>query len=58
MPTIPTDQKIGNAKIAVGGYTYTLTTHGGGAMRVLMFSKACIVGVYQRKLEEIARLGG
>ncbi len=26
-------------------------------MRVLMLSKACIVGVYQRKLEEIARLG-
>lgn len=27
------------------------------AMRVLMLSKACIVGIYQRKLEEIARLG-
>ncbi|MBN1963810.1 MAG: glycosyltransferase [Anaerolineae bacterium] len=26
-------------------------------MRVLMLSKACIVGTYQRKLEEIARLG-
>ncbi len=26
-------------------------------MRVLMLSKACIVGIYQRKLEEIARLG-
>ncbi len=26
-------------------------------MRVLMISKACIVGIYQRKLEEIARLG-
>ena len=25
-------------------------------MRVLMLSKACIVGIYQRKLEEIARL--
>ncbi|MBZ0285453.1 MAG: glycosyltransferase family 4 protein [Anaerolineae bacterium] len=25
--------------------------------RVLMISKACIVGIYQRKLEEIARLG-
>jgi glycosyltransferase involved in cell wall biosynthesis len=25
-------------------------------MRVLMISKACIVGIYQRKLEEIARL--
>lgn len=25
--------------------------------RVLMLSKACIVGIYQRKLEEIARLG-
>lgn len=26
-------------------------------MRVLLVSKACIVGIYQRKLEEIARLG-
>lgn len=26
-------------------------------MRVLMVSKACVVGAYQRKLEEIARLG-
>ena len=26
-------------------------------LRVLMVSKACIVGIYQRKLEEIARLG-
>lgn len=26
-------------------------------MRVLMISKACVVGIYQRKLEEIARLG-
>jgi glycosyltransferase involved in cell wall biosynthesis len=26
-------------------------------MRVLMISKACIVGIYQRKLEEIAKLG-
>ncbi|MBN1965570.1 MAG: glycosyltransferase family 4 protein [Anaerolineae bacterium] len=26
-------------------------------MRVLMISKACVVGTYQRKLEEIARLG-
>ncbi len=26
-------------------------------MRVVMLSKACIVGTYQRKLEEIARLG-
>jgi glycosyltransferase involved in cell wall biosynthesis len=26
-------------------------------MRVLMISKACIVGTYQRKLEELARLG-
>ncbi len=26
-------------------------------MRVLMLSKACVVGIYQRKLEEIARLG-
>ncbi len=26
-------------------------------MRVLMLSKACIVGIYQRKLEEVARLG-
>ncbi|RMF29476.1 MAG: glycosyl transferase family 1, partial [Chloroflexi bacterium] len=26
-------------------------------MRVLMLSKACLVGAYQRKLEEIARLG-
>jgi len=26
-------------------------------LRVLMLSKACIVGMYQRKLEEIARLG-
>lgn len=26
-------------------------------MRVLMISKACIVGIYQRKLEEIARAG-
>ncbi|MBZ0278636.1 MAG: glycosyltransferase, partial [Anaerolineae bacterium] len=25
--------------------------------RVLMLSKACVVGIYQRKLEEIARLG-
>ncbi|MCA0457876.1 MAG: glycosyltransferase family 4 protein [Chloroflexi bacterium] len=25
--------------------------------RILMLSKACIVGIYQRKLEEIARLG-
>ncbi|MEZ4669640.1 MAG: glycosyltransferase family 4 protein [Anaerolineae bacterium] len=29
----------------------------GNAPRVLMISKACIVGIYQRKLEEIARLG-
>lgn len=29
----------------------------GGLVRVLMVSKACIVGIYQRKLEEIARLG-
>jgi len=28
-----------------------------GSLRVLMLSKACIVGVYQRKLEEIAKLG-
>ena len=27
-------------------------------MRVLMISKACLVGAYQRKLEEIARLPG
>ena len=27
------------------------------SLRVLMLSKACIVGIYQRKLEEIARLG-
>ncbi|HEX3049538.1 MAG TPA: glycosyltransferase [Aggregatilineaceae bacterium] len=27
-------------------------------MRVLMISKACVVGVYQRKLEEIAKLPG
>lgn len=26
-------------------------------IRVLMLSKACVVGIYQRKLEEIARLG-
>ncbi len=26
-------------------------------MRVLMISKACVVGIYQRKLEEIAKLG-
>ncbi len=26
-------------------------------LRVLMLSKACIVGIYQRKLEAIARLG-
>ncbi|MBI5670604.1 MAG: glycosyltransferase family 4 protein [Chloroflexi bacterium] len=26
-------------------------------LRVLMLSKACIVGIYQRKLEDIARLG-
>ena len=26
-------------------------------MRVLMVSKACIVGIYQRKLEAIAKLG-
>ncbi len=26
-------------------------------MRVLLVSKACLVGIYQRKLEEIARLG-
>ncbi|MDW7992018.1 MAG: glycosyltransferase family 4 protein [Anaerolineae bacterium] len=26
-------------------------------MRVLLVSKACVVGIYQRKLEEIARLG-
>jgi glycosyltransferase involved in cell wall biosynthesis len=26
-------------------------------VRVLMLSKACVVGIYQRKLEEIARLG-
>jgi glycosyltransferase involved in cell wall biosynthesis len=26
-------------------------------MRVLLISKACVVGIYQRKLEEIARLG-
>src|SRR5687767_5909170 len=26
-------------------------------MRILMISKACIVGIYQRKLEAIARLG-
>ena len=26
-------------------------------MRVLMLSKACLVGIYQRKLEEIACLG-
>jgi len=26
-------------------------------MRILMISKACVVGIYQRKLEEIARLG-
>jgi len=26
-------------------------------MRVLMISKACVTGIYQRKLEEIARLG-
>lgn len=26
-------------------------------MRVLMLSKACVVGIYQRKLEEVARLG-
>jgi glycosyltransferase involved in cell wall biosynthesis len=26
-------------------------------MRVLMVSKACVMGIYQRKLEEIARLG-
>ena len=25
-------------------------------MRVLMLSKACVVGAYQRKLEEMARL--
>jgi hypothetical protein len=25
-------------------------------LRILMLSKACIVGIYQRKLEEIARL--
>ncbi len=30
---------------------------GGSALRVLMLSKACIVGIYQRKLEEIARRG-
>jgi glycosyltransferase involved in cell wall biosynthesis len=29
----------------------------GLVMRVLMVSKACIVGIYQRKLQEIARLG-
>lgn len=27
-------------------------------MRILMVSKACVVGIYQRKLEEIARLPG
>ncbi|HLY25290.1 MAG TPA: glycosyltransferase [Aggregatilineales bacterium] len=27
-------------------------------MRILMISKACVVGIYQRKLEEIARLPG
>ncbi len=27
-------------------------------MRVLMISKACLVGTYQRKLEEMARLPG
>ena len=26
-------------------------------MRVLMISKACVMGIYQRKLQEIARLG-
>ena len=29
----------------------------GESLRVLLLSKACIVGIYQRKLEEIARLG-
>lgn len=29
----------------------------GNSLRVLMLSKACIVGIYQRKLEAIARLG-
>lgn len=28
-----------------------------GSPRVLMISKACVVGIYQRKLEDIARLG-
>ena len=27
-----------------------------GSLRVLMISKACIVGAYQKKLEEIAKL--
>lgn len=30
---------------------------GAGLPRVLMLSKACIVGIYQRKLEEIASMG-
>ena len=29
-----------------------------GPMRILMISKACVVGTYQRKLEEMARLPG
>jgi glycosyltransferase involved in cell wall biosynthesis len=33
----------------------TLPVHKVASMRVLMVSKACLVGAYQRKLEEIAR---
>jgi glycosyltransferase involved in cell wall biosynthesis len=32
-------------------------TNNAAPLRVLMLSKACIVGIYQRKLEEIAALG-
>ena len=38
-----------SAQVAAGG---------GGLLRVLMLSKACIVGPYQRKLEELAALPG
>lgn len=36
---------------------FDLIKEGGDLMRVLMLSKACIVGIYQRKLEEIAQQG-
>jgi len=36
----------------------TRSTGYNGTMRILMLSKACVVGTYQRKLEEMARLPG